>query len=115
MPSLSSPDYQAIVVADNNLSGGELANIRNYCAKYGARVVYLNASPSICGASSGGSSGANVVFDSNASPAVTDILNTNGGWQATGAKPASASGVTPLMRFSAGYVVGHFLLLRGWF
>lgn len=103
VPSLSSPDYQAIVVTDS-VSGDALSKLRGYCAKYGARLVFLNAKPSYCGGTGGGSGGSNVVFDTSADESVTGILNTNNGWSAPSGSPASSAGVKPIMRFSNGYV-----------
>ena len=42
LPDLAQPDYYAVVVA-READPAELASLRGYCAKYGARIVYLNA------------------------------------------------------------------------
>lgn len=42
LPNLADPDYQAIVVS-RPVDDGELRKMRDYCVKYGVRIVYLNA------------------------------------------------------------------------
>eukprot|EP00123_Amoebidium_parasiticum_P013825 comp22170_c0_seq1/m.32532 comp22170_c0_seq1/g.32532 ORF comp22170_c0_seq1/g.32532 comp22170_c0_seq1/m.32532 type:complete len:798 (-) comp22170_c0_seq1:288-2681(-) len=110
LPTLTTPDFHAIVVTSSSFNGGNWADLRAYAAKYDVRIVCLNSDPKfVTGVQTGNGAAEWATVDrTDFAKRISDVFCETCFYDmrpdAVDPKPATITNTTstiPIMRFTA--------------